>query len=234
MRYRSKRFKGVVKKVEPKKEYSLADAVKLIKDLASVKFDESIDIAVNLGVDPKKSDQMIRGTVSLPHGIGKTVRVLVLCKPIKEQEAKEAGADFCGLEEYVKKIQDGWTDVDVIIATPDVMSEVGKLGKILGTKGLMPNPKSGTVTQDVTKAVKEIKAGRIEFRVEKAGVVHAGVGKVSFEDTKLVENINAFLSALVKLKPSTVKGQYVKTIAISSTMGPGIPINKAEILALKQ
>jgi large subunit ribosomal protein L1 len=233
MRYRSKRYKGLVQKLDRKKEYSLSDAVKLIKDTVSVKFDETLDIAVKLGVDPKKSDQMIRGTVSLPHGIGKTVRVLVLCKPIKEQEAKDAGADFVGLEEYIKKIQEGWADVDVVVATPDVMSEVGKLGKMLGTKGLMPNPKSGTVTADVAKAVKEVKAGRIEFRVEKAGIVHAGVGKISFDDTKLVDNITAFLSSLVKLKPSTVKGQYVKGIALSSTMGPGILINKAEISVLK-
>jgi large subunit ribosomal protein L1 len=233
MRYRSKRYKGAVQKVDLKKEYSLSDAVKVIKESVSVKFDETLDIAVKLGVDPKKSDQMIRGTVSLPHGIGKTVRVLVLCKPIKEQDAKDAGADFVGLEEYIKKIQEGWADVDVVIATPDVMSEVGKLGKMLGTKGLMPNPKSGTVTPDVAKAVKEVKAGRIEFRVEKAGIVHAGIGKISFDESKLVDNINAFLSSLVKLKPSTVKGQYVKGISLSSTMGPGLLINKAEIPVLK-
>lgn len=232
MRTRSKRYNEVFKKTELKKEYSVTDAVKSIKSFANAKFDETVDVAVNLGVDPKKSDQMIRGTVSLPHGIGKTVRVLVLCKPIKEQEAKDAGADHVGLEEYVKKIQEGWTDVDVVIATPDVMAEVGKLGKILGTKGLMPNPKSGTVTQDVAKAVKEVKAGRIEFRVEKAGIVHAGVGKISFDENKIIENINAFLATLLKLKPSTVKGQYVEGITISSTMGPGFRISKTELQAL--
>lgn len=232
MRKRSKRYNETIKKVDLKKEYSISDAVKILKTFATAKFDETVDIAVNLGVDPKKSDQMIRGTVSLPHGIGKTVRVLVLCKPIKEQEAKDAGADHVGLEEYIKKIQEGWTDVDVVIATPDVMAEVGKLGKILGTKGLMPNPKSGTVTQDVGKAVKEVKAGRIEFRVEKAGIVHAGIGKVSFEDNKLVDNINAFLTTLLRMKPSTVKGQYVKAITISSTMGPGFKISRNELQAL--
>jgi large subunit ribosomal protein L1 len=234
MRHRSKRYNNMLKKVNIKQEYGLSDAVKLIKESASVKFDETFEVAVKLGVDPKKSDQMIRGTVSLPHGIGKTVRVLVLCKPIKEQEAQDAGADFFGLEEYIKKIQEGWADVDVVIATPDVMSEVGKLGKMLGTKGLMPNPKSGTVTADVAKAVKEVKAGRIEFRVEKAGIVHAGVGKVSFDETKLVDNINAFLGTLMKMKPSTVKGQYVKSISLSSSMGPGLLLNKNELQALKQ
>ena len=232
MRKRSKRYNEIIKKVELKKEYSVSDAIKSIKSFANVKFDETLDLAVNLGVDPKKADQMLRGTVSLPHGIGKTVRVLVLCKPIKEQEAKDAGADYVGLEEYIKKIQEGWADVDTVIATPDVMAEVGKLGKILGTKGLMPNPKSGTVTQDVGKAVKEIKAGRIEFRVEKAGIVHAGVGKISFDNDKLVDNVNAFLSNILKIKPSTVKGQYIESITLSSTMGPGFMINKAEMQAL--
>jgi len=232
MRKRSKRYNEIIKKVELKKEYSVSDAIKSIKSFANVKFDETLDLAVNLGVDPKKADQMLRGTVSLPHGIGKTVRVLVLCKPIKEQEAKDAGADHVGLEEYIKKIQEGWADVDTVIATPDVMAEVGKLGRILGTKGLMPNPKSGTVTQDVGKAVKEVKAGRIEFRVEKAGIVHAGVGKISFDEDKLVDNVNAFLSNILKIKPSTVKGQYIQSITLSSTMGPGFMINKAEMQAL--
>lgn len=232
MRKRSKRYNEIIKKAELKKEYSVSDAIKSIKSFANVKFDETLDLAVNLGVDPKKADQMLRGTVSLPHGIGKTVRVLVLCKPIKEQEAKDAGADHVGLEEYIKKIQEGWADVDTVIATPDVMAEVGKLGRILGTKGLMPNPKSGTVTQDVGKAVKEVKAGRIEFRVEKAGIIHAGVGKISFDDDKLVDNVNAFLSNILKIKPSTVKGQYIQSITLSSTMGPGFAINKSEMQAL--
>jgi large subunit ribosomal protein L1 len=232
MRKRSKRYNEVIKKAELNKEYSISDAIKSIKSFSNVKFDETLDLAVNLGVDPKKADQMLRGTVSLPHGIGKTVKVLVLCKPIKEQEAKDAGADHVGLEDYIKKIQEGWSDIDTVIATPDVMSEVGKLGKILGTKGLMPNPKSGTVTQDVGKAVKEIKAGRIEFRVEKAGIVHAGVGKIGFDEIKLVDNVNAFLSNILKIKPSTVKGQYVQSITLSSTMGPGFMVNKSELQAL--
>jgi large subunit ribosomal protein L1 len=232
MRKRSKRYNEVIKKAELKKEYSIADAVKNVISFANVKLDETLDLAVNLGVDPKKADQMIRGTVSLPHGIGKTVRVLVLCKPIKEQEARDAGADHVGLEDYIKKIQEGWADVDTVIATPDVMAEVGKLGRILGTKGLMPNPKSGTVTQDVGKAVTEIKAGRIEFRVEKSGIVHAGVGKISFDEEKLVDNVNAFLANILKIKPITVKGQYVRAVTLSSTMGPGFTVNKSELQAL--
>jgi len=232
MRKRSKRYNEVIKKVELKKEYSISDAIKNVRSFANAKFDETLDLAVNLGVDPKKADQMLRGTVSLPHGIGKKVRVLVLCKPIKEQEAKDAGADYVGLEEYIKKIQEGWTDIDSVIATPDVMVEVGKLGKILGTRGLMPNPKTRTVTQDVGQAVKEIKAGRIEYRVEKAGIIHAGVGKLSFDEEKLVENVNAFLSNILKIKPSTVKGQYVRAITLSSTMGPGFTVNKSELQAL--
>jgi large subunit ribosomal protein L1 len=222
----SKRFKAAQKQIEAKKEYSIADAVEKIKAAATAKFSESVDIAVRLGVDPKKQDQAIRGTVSLPHGIGKMVRVLVLCKAPKEQEAKDAGADFVGLEEYLKKIQEGWTDVDVIVAAPDVMGDVGKLGKVLGPRGLMPNPKSGTVTMDVGKAVREVKAGKIEFRVDKAGIVHAIIGKASFEKEKLVDNITTFLNTIVRMRPASAKGQYIKSIAISSTMGPGIHIDK--------
>jgi large subunit ribosomal protein L1 len=223
---RSKRYKAIIKKVDQDKTYTIDEAVAKVKEMASAKFVEAVDIAVKLGVDPKKADQAIRGTVSLPHGIGKEVRVLAIAKPPKDEEAKAAGADFAGFQDYLQKIQQGWADVDVIIATPDVMGELGKLGKILGPRGLMPNPKSGTVTLDIAKAVKEVKAGKIEFRVEKAGIVHATVGKVNFEQQKLVENINAFLTTVVRLKPSTAKGQYIKSIAISSTMGPGVHIDR--------
>jgi large subunit ribosomal protein L1 len=231
MRKYSKRFRAVAKKVEPRKEYSVKDAVDLVKQTATAKFPEGVDIAVRLGVDPKKADQAIRGTVALPHGIGRDVRVLVIAKPPKDDEAKAAGADHVGYKDYLEKIQGGWADVDVIIATPDVMGDLGKLGKILGPRGLMPNPKSGTVTADVGKAVKEVKAGKIEFRVDKAGIVHATVGKADFENTKLVDNIHAFLSTVVRLKPSTAKGTYVRSIAISTTMGPGVHIDKGEAAA---
>ena len=223
---RSKRYKAVAVKVDPKKNYSVEEAVEKVKEAASAKFGEAVDIAVRLGVDPKKADQAIRGTVALPHGIGKAVRVLVLAKPPKDEEAKAAGADHAGFQDYIEKIKAGWTDIDVIIATPDSMGEVGKLGKVLGPRGLMPNPKSGTVTMDVAKAVKEVKAGKIEFRVDKAGILHATVGKANFEKEKLVENVNAFLSTVVRLKPSSAKGQYIKTIALSSTMGPGVHIDR--------
>ncbi len=224
-----KKFKNAVKKFDAKKIYSVDDAVGIIKNIASAKFTESVDIAVRLGVDPKKADQAVRGTVALPHGIGKSVRVLVMAKPPKDAEAKAAGADHAGLEEYVEKIKGGWADIDVIIATPDVMVEVGKLGKILGPRGLMPNPKSGTVTLDVATAVKEVKAGKIEFRVDKAGVLHSTVGKVNFEKEKLGENIKAFLATVGKLKPSTSKGQYVKSIFISTTMGPSVQIDRTVV-----
>jgi large subunit ribosomal protein L1 len=228
MKKRSKRFTAVAKKVE-KKSYTIVDAVAMVKETASAKFAEGIDIAVRLGVDPKKADQALRGTVALPHGIGKAVRVLVVAKPPKDDEAREAGADHVGFQEYLEKIQQGWADVDVIIATPDVMGDLGKLGRILGPRGLMPNPKSGTVTADVGKAVKEVKAGKIEFRVDKAGIVHATVGKATFEKEKLVENIQSFLSTIVRLKPSTAKGTYIKSIAISTTMGPGVHIDRGEV-----
>ncbi len=221
-----KRFKAGLAKVDKKKLYSIEEAVAIVKETATAKFNESVDIAVRLGVDPKKADQAIRGTVSLPHGIGKEVRVLVMAKPPKDAEAKAAGADYAGLQEFVEKIQGGWADIDVIIAAPDVMVEVGKLGKILGPRGLMPNPKSGTVTADVATAVKEVKAGKIEFRVDKAGVVHTTVGKANFEKEKLAENIKAFLATIGRLKPATAKGQYVKSIAVSSTMGPGVHIDR--------
>ncbi|MFN3873561.1 MAG: 50S ribosomal protein L1 [Ignavibacterium sp.] len=225
----TKRNKKILEKVDTKKEYSIEDAIKTLKELSSVKFTESLDVAVRLGVDPRHADQMVRGTVSLPHGTGKEVKVLVIAKGPKIQEALDAGADFAGFEEYLEKIKSGWADVNVIIATPDTMAELGKLGKVLGPKGLMPNPKSGTVTMDVAKAVKEVKAGKIEFRVEKTGIVHTSVGKLNFEVDKLVENTKAFLNTIIKLKPPTAKGQYVKSLYLSSTMGPGLKISKEEI-----
>ncbi len=224
---RSKRYTAASKKVDENKLYTIEEAVNLVKGSASAKFNESVDIAVRLGVDPKKADQAIRGTVALPHGIGKEVRVLVIAKPPKDEEAKAAGADHAGFQDYLTKIQGGWADIDVIIATPDVMGELGKLGKVLGPRGLMPNPKSGTVTADVAKAVKEVKAGKIEFRVDKAGIVHAQVGKADFDTAKLVDNIHAFLGTVVRLKPASSKGQYVKSICISSTMGPGVHVDRA-------
>jgi large subunit ribosomal protein L1 len=225
----SKRFRAAAAKIDRTKQYTIEEAIAKVKEAASAKFVESVDIAVRLGVDPKKADQAVRGTVALPHGIGRAVRVLVLAKPPRDEEAKAAGADYAGFTEYIQQIQGGWADVDVIIATPDVMGEVGKLGKILGPRGLMPNPKSGTVTMDVAKAVKEVKAGKIEFRVDKAGIVHATVGKVNFDSKQLAENIQAFLSTVVRLKPASAKGTYVKSIALSSTMGPGVKIDRNQI-----
>ncbi len=226
----SKRIKAIKENVDLAKEYSISDAVGILKSNSKVKFNESLDCAIRLGVDPRHADQMIRGTVSLPNGTGKEVKVLVVTKTLA-QEALDAGADYAGFDEYIEKIKGGWADVDVIVATPDVMGDLGRLGKILGPKGLMPNPKSGTVTQDVVKAVKEVKAGKIEFRVEKAGIVHTSLGKMNFEADKLVENTNAFLNTIVKLKPSSAKGQYIKSVFLSSTMGPGLQISKDEIAA---
>ncbi len=226
----SKRNKEVLKSVDIKKEYSIIDAVQTLKENSKVKFTESVDCAVRLGVDPRHADQMVRGTVTLPNGTGKEVKVLVIAKSAKAQEALDAGAEFAGFEEYLEKIKGGWTDVDVIVATPDSMGELGKLGRILGPKGLMPNPKSGTVTQDVANAVKEVKAGKIDFRVEKAGIVHTSIGKMNFEAEKLAENARAFLNTIVKLKPASAKGQYIKSIYLSSTMGPGLKISKEEIV----
>ncbi len=225
----SKRNKEVLKAVDIKKEYSIIDAVQTLKENSKVKFSESVDCAVRLGVDPRHADQMVRGTVTLPNGTGKKVKVLVITKGAKAQEALDAGAEYAGFEEYLEKIKGGWTDIDVIVATPDSMGELGKLGRILGPKGLMPNPKSGTVTQDVANAVKEVKAGKIDFRVEKAGIVHTSIGKMNFEAEKLAENARAFLNTIVKLKPASAKGQYIKSIYLSSTMGPGLKISKEEI-----
>ncbi len=228
MKKHSKRYHAAAKKLE-KKAYSISDAVQRVKETATAKFGESVDIAVRLGVDPKKADQAIRGTVALPHGIGKAVRVLVIAKPPKDEEARRAGADQVGFADYIEKIKGGWTDVDVVIATPDSMAELGKLGKILGPRGLMPNPKSGTVTMDIEKAVKEVKAGKIEFRVDKAGILHATIGKVNFDAEKLVENVHSFLNTVIRLKPATAKGQFIKSVYLSSTMGPGVQIDKNEL-----
>ncbi len=211
------------------KEYSLEEASNLVKQITFAKFDASVDIDIRLGVDPKKADQMVRGVVSLPHGVGKDVRVLVLCTPDKEQEAKDAGADHVGLDDYIKKIEGGWTDIDVIITMPTVMAQVGRLGRVLGPRGLMPNPKSGTVTMDVGQAVKEVKAGKIDFKVDKFGIIHTSVGKVSFDSDKIKENALEMIQTVSKLKPSSAKGTYFKSITISSTMSKGIPIDKGSI-----
>jgi large subunit ribosomal protein L1 len=216
-------------KIEAGKEYSLESAVEMVKNLAYVKFDETVDLALNLGVDPRKSDQMVRGTVVLPHGTGKSVRVLVFAKGEKEKEARDAGADYVGAEDLVEKITKGWLDFDKVVATPDIMGVVGKLGKVLGPRGLMPNPKLGTVTFDVSKAVKEIKAGKVDFKAEKAGVVHIPIGKVSFEKEKLVENAKTVIDSITKAKPSTSKGKYLKKLTISSTMGPGLKVDVSSV-----
>ncbi len=224
MRTRGKRYKALLKNIDPTKSYSLEEAIDAIKKCATAKFDESFEISMKLGVDPRKADQMVRGTVSLPNGTGKTVKILVFAKSPKDKEALDAGADFAGLEEYVEKIKSGWSDIDVIVATPDVMGEVGKLGRILGPRGLMPNPKVGTVTFDVTKAVNELKAGKIEFRVDKAGNIAAAVGKCSFETNKLKENVTTFYNSILKAKPLTAKGKYVRSVHISSSMGASVVI----------
>ncbi|MEO9871573.1 50S ribosomal protein L1 [Ekhidna sp.] len=218
--------------LEVGKEYSLEEASKLVKEITFTKFDSSVDIDIRLGVDPKKADQMVRGVVSLPHGVGKDVRVLVLCTPDKEQEAKDAGADHVGLEEYVKKIEGGWTDVDVIITMPTVMAQVGKLGRVLGPRSLMPNPKSGTVTMAIGQAVKEVKAGKIDFKVDKFGIIHTSVGKVSFDSDKIKDNALEMILTISKLKPASAKGTYFKSITLSSTMSNGIAIDKGSITSL--
>ena len=221
----TKNRKSVLEKIDPAKTYPLSEAAALMKDISTTKFDSSVDIDVRLGVDPRKSNQMVRGVVSLPHGTGKEVRVLVLCTPDKEAEAKEAGADHVGLDEYVEKIKGGWTDVDVIITMPSVMGKIGALGRILGPRGLMPNPKSGTVTMEVGKAVAEVKQGKIDFKVDKFGIVHTSIGKVSFTPDKIVDNAKEFLSMINKLKPSAAKGTYVKSVYLSTTMSPGLKVD---------
>ena len=230
MRKRSKRYREAAKLIE-ERDYSLGEAVGLLKKTASAKFDETVEISVRLGVDPRHADQVVRGVVALPHGLGKEVRVLVVAKDDKAEEAKAAGADYAGYEEYIEKLQnEGWVDFDVLVATPDAMRDLGKLGRVLGPRGLMPNPKSGTVTMDIANTVKEIKAGKIDFRVDKKGIVHTGVGKASFEANKLSENVKTLMQMIIRLKPSSAKGTYLQTICISNTMGPGIRIapNAAE------
>jgi large subunit ribosomal protein L1 len=229
-----KRYQDAVKKVDRRKLYSLTNGVKLVQETSSAKFDESIDLAVRLGVDPRKADQMVRGSVVLPHGIGKDVRVLVLTKGAKEDEAKEAGADYVGSDEYIQKIQDGWLDFDIVIATPDIMSQVGRLGKVLGPRGLMPNAKSGTVTFEVGQAVSDAKAGKISFRVDRYGIVHVIVGKKSFTEEKLKENIRVFMDTINRMRPAAAKGIYIKTITLSGTMGPGVRIDKSSMSVLAE
>ena len=225
----TKNQKLALSKIEPGKSYNLAEATEKVKETAFEKFDASFDIDVRLGVDPRKADQMVRGVVSLPHGTGKEVRVLVMCGPDAEAAAKEAGADYVGLDEYIQKIKDGWTDVDVIITQPSVMGKLGPLGRILGPRGLMPNPKSGTVTMDVAKAVKEVKQGKIDFKVDKTGIVHASIGKTSFSAEAMRDNAKEFINTLIKLKPATSKGTYIKSIYLSSTMGPGIKVEPKSV-----
>ena len=220
----SKKRKEALSKIDRASLYSLADAASLVKEITTTKFDASVDMAVRLGVDPRKADQMVRGVVSLPHGTGKTVSVLALVTPDKESEAKEAGADYVGLDEYLQKIKDGWTDVDVIVTMPSVMGKLGPLGRVLGPRGLMPNPKTGTVTMDVGKAVSDVKGGKIDFKVDKTGIVHASIGKVSFDADKILGNANELMQTLVKLKPSSAKGAYIKSVSMSSTMSPSIPV----------
>ena len=220
----SKNTKEALSKFDIEKEYNLDEAAKIVKDITFTKFDASVDVSVRLGVDPRKATEMVRGTVALPNGVGKDVKVLVLCTPDKEAEAKEAGADHVGLDEFIDKIKEGWTDIDVIITMPSVMGKVGALGRVLGPRGLMPNPKSGTVTMDIGKAVKEIKAGKIDFKVDKFGIIHTTIGRASFEADKIAENANELLQTILKLKPTSAKGTYVKSICLSSTMSPGVKI----------
>ena len=223
---RGKKYKESIQKVDRQKRYTdVKEAMQLVKDITTTKFDASVDVAVKLGVDPRHADQMVRGAVVLPHGIGKTVRVVVFASGEKEKEAREAGADFVGADDLVQKIQDGWFEFDKAIATPDMMGKVGRLGRVLGPRGLMPNPKVGTVTMDVARAVKETKAGRVEFRVEKAGIVHAPIGRVSFDADKLEENFRALIEVINKLKPATTKGVYIKSVTVSSTMSPGVKLD---------
>ena len=228
----TKNQKIVASKVEAGKSYSLDEASKLLKEITFTKFDASVDIDIRLGVDPRKANQMVRGTVSLPHGIGKEVRVLALCTPDKEAEAQEAGADYVGLDEYINKIKSGWTDIDVIITMPSVMGKIGALGRVLGPRGLMPNPKSGTVTNDLGAAIKEVKAGKIDFKVDKAGIIHTSVGKISFDPKQIRENAKEFIDTVVRLKPASAKGTYIKSIYLSTTMSAGIKIDPKSVVSV--
>ena len=232
MAKKGKKYEQAVALVNPEIEYSLEEACDLVKKTSNRNFDASVDIDIRLGVDPRHADQMVRGTVSLPHGTGKEVRVLALVNEAKQDEAREAGADYVGMDEYIKKIEEGWADIDVIIATPDAMGKLGKLGRFLGPRGLMPNPKSGTVTMDVADAVKQVKAGQIDFRVDKFGILHTSVAKISFDATAIKENAEAFLSTVMRLKPASAKGLYVKSVFMSSTMGPSIPISRTAVTSL--
>ena len=225
----TKNRKLALEKLDKDQQYNLADAAELLKQMTTTKFDASIDVDVRLGVDPRKANQMVRGVVTLPHGTGKKIKVLVLCTPEKEEEAKEAGADYVGLDDYIEKIQGGWTDIDVIVTMPPVMAKVGKLGRVLGPRGLMPNPKSGTVTMEIGKAVKDVKMGKIDFKVDKYGIVHTSIGKVSFTAEKLAENAREFVQTIIKLKPTAAKGTYIKSIYLSSTMSPGVKIDPKAI-----
>ena len=227
----SKNRKAVLAKYNLEKEYSLTDAATMLKDITFTKFDASVDVDIRLGIDPKKSDQMVRGVVSLPHGLGKVVRVLVLCTPDKVQEAKDAGAEYAGLDEFIQKIEGGWTDIDVIITMPTVMAKVGKLGKVLGPRGLMPNPKSGTVTLEVGKAVKDVKAGKVDFKIDKQGIIHASIGKASFSADMIKDNASELINMVVKLKPASSKGTYIQSVALSTTMSPGIRIDSGSLSA---
>lgn len=225
----SKKRKAAEAKIDKNKAYTLAEAAQLVKDINCTKFDSSVDVHVRLGIDPKKADQALRGTVTLPHGTGKTKSVLVLCPPDKEAEAKSAGADYVGLDEFIQKIDGGWTDVDVIIATPSVMPKIGRLGKVLGPRNLMPNPKTGTVTNDVAAAVNDVKGGKIAFKVDKAGIIHASIGRVSFEPNKIAENAQELINTLIRMKPSTAKGIYVKGVSLASTMSPGLIVDPKSV-----
>lgn len=225
----SKNQKLALEKIEAGKIYSLREASKLVKEITTTKFDASVDVDIRLGVDPRKANQMVRGVVSLPHGTGKELKVLALCTPEKEDEAKEAGADFVGLDEYIEKIKGGWTDIDVIITMPAIMGKIGALGRVLGPRGLMPNPKSGTVTNDIGQAIKEVKQGKIDFKVDKTGIVHTSIGKVSFSEEKIYENAREFVNTIIRLRPATAKGTYVKSIFLSSTMSPGIKVDPKSV-----
>ncbi|MBL7138071.1 MAG: 50S ribosomal protein L1 [Bacteroidales bacterium] len=227
----TKKRKAAFERYDQEAVYSLTDAIGIVKDITETKFDSSVDIDIRLGVDPRKANQMVRGTVTLPHGTGKTIRVLVLCTPDKEEEAQAAGADYVGLDDYITKIKGGWTDIDVVITMPSVMAKVGALGKILGPRGLMPNPKTGTVTMDVGKAVQDVKSGKIDFKVDKFGIIHASVAKVSFEPGKIEENARELIQTVVKLKPASAKGNYVKSIYLSSTMSPGVQVEPKSVTA---